>query len=376
MTVHENKSRRNVLKAAGVAGVITMAGCLGDDDDPDDDDDDDGVDDGDDDDGVDDGDDDDAEYTISIAGTASGSSTQAAAQAMALTASEHSDILTIDVQETSGWTANMYEYDDGEFDTIGVDNNSWSAAINGEPPFDDDPVENMPMQGYLFTSLEMHWVAMDGSGIESTADIRDGGYTIYPIEPGFGTRLLTETVLREDGLWDENEINNEDTDDIPGAVEEGRVDALCLYGANQVELAGWCQEVDVRSGGDLYLIEVDDHFEDAVDNVPGATAVWQEAYPYEQDVDSIVGDDDVFHWALQGQWAFGPAVEPEAVKEMARLANEHHETARESDPTTLEYTPEVMASVYMDDVEVHPGMVDFLEEHDAWDDDAWEAGEI
>lgn len=375
MTGYRPRSRRDVLKVAGVAGIAGIAGCLGDDDD--DDDDDDGVTTDDDDDTADDGDDDDAEYTITIAGAASGSSTQAAGQALALAASQHSDTLTIDVQETGGWTANMYEFDDGEFSTIGVDNNSWAAAINGDPPFDDDPVENMPMQGYLFTSLEMHWVAMDGSGIESTADLRDGGYTIYPIEPGFGTRLLTETVLQEDGIWDANEINNEDTDDIPGAVEEGRVDALAMYGANGVDLAGWCQEVDVRSDGQLYLIDVDQQFEDAVDAVPGATPVRADPYPYQQDVTSHLGlEEDIFHWALQGQWAYGPDVEPEAVYEMARISLEHHDTARDSDPTTLEYTPEIMASVFMDDVPVHPGMVDFLEDHDAWDPDQWEAGEI
>ncbi len=213
---------------------------------------------------------------------------------------------------------------------------------------------------------------LDGEG-----DNGDGtGYTIYPIEPGFGTRLLTETVLREDGLWDDNDINNEDTDDIPGAVEEGRVDALCLYGANQVELAGWCQEVDVRSDGQLYLIDADDQFIDAIEAVPGATLVVQDPYPYEQDVTSHLGiDSDVVHWALQGQWAFGEDVHPDAVYEMARVALEHHDTLRESDPTTLEYTPETMTEVLMPDVPVHPGMVEFYEDHGVWDSGEWEEGE-
>ena len=351
MSTGNRPSRREILKGAATLGVIGTAGCLGDEDDD--------------------------SHTIAIAGTASGSSTQAAAQALARGASEHSDTLTIDVQETEGWTANLYEFDAGDFSTIGVDNNSWSAALEGNSPFDEDPVENLPQQGFLFTSLEMHWVAMEGSGIESTEDLREGGYTVYPIEPGFGTRLLTETVLREDGIWDANDINNEDTDDIPGAVEEGRVDALALYGANQVELAGWCQEVDVRSDGSLYFIEVDDHFVETVEGIPGATGVWQGAYPYEQDVFGELGldeDDEFFHWALQGQWAFGADVHPDAVYEMARIAHEHHDTLRESDPTTLEYDPEVMTEVLMEGVPVHPGMVEFYQDNDVWDD-AWEEGE-
>jgi len=80
----------------------------------------------------------------------------------------------------------------------------------------------------MFTSLQIHWVGLDGSGLESVADLREGGYTIYPIQPGFGTRLLTEEILQEAGLWEPNDILNVDTGDIPGAVEEDRVDALCL----------------------------------------------------------------------------------------------------------------------------------------------------
>ncbi|WP_255194339.1 TAXI family TRAP transporter solute-binding subunit [Natronobeatus ordinarius] len=347
MAGFDKQTRRSVLKAAGAAGVVGIAGCLGDDD----------------------------GHTVTIAGTASGSSTQAAAQALARAAQEHSDELTVDVQETEGWTANMYEFDSGEFSTIGVDNNSWAAAINGNSPFDDDPVDNLPMQGFLFTSLEMHWVAMDGSGIESTTDLRDGGYTIYPIEPGFGTRLLTETVLKEDGIWDANDINNDDTDDIPGAVEEGRVDALALYGSNGVDLSGWCQEVDARSGGQLYAIEADDQFVESINAIDGATHVVQEPYGYQQDVTSELGLDEVDFWALQGQWAFGPDVHPDAVYEMARVAHEHHDTMRESDPTTLDYSdPSVMTDVLMDDVEIHPGMVEFYQDHDVWDD-SWVEGE-
>ncbi|SDR35508.1 substrate-binding domain-containing protein [Natronobacterium texcoconense] len=341
------QGRRNFLKGAAAMGVVGVAGCLGDDD----------------------------GHTITIAGTASGSSTQAAGQALARAAQEHSDELSVDVQVTEGWTANLYEYDEDEFSTIGVDNNSWAAALNGEEDFADNPVDDLPMQGFLFTSLEMHWVAMDGSGIESTADLRDGGYTIYPIEPGFGTRLLTEQLLREDGIWDENDINNEDTDDIPGAVEEGRVDALALYGSNGVDLSGWCQEVDVRSGGDLYAIEADDQFVESIESMDGASHVRKEPYGYEQDVTSELGVDEVDFWALQGQWAFGPDVHPDAVYEMLRVAHEHHDTMRESDPTTLDYDdPAVMTDAVMEDVDVHPGAAEFFQDNDVWDD-SWSVGE-
>lgn len=354
MSWEGRNTRRTVLKTAGVVGAIGVAGCLDDIGDLG---------------GGGDG------HSIALAGTSSGSATQAAGQATALAASEHSDELSIDVQVTEGWTANLYEFDGGDFSSIGVDNNSMAAAMNDEDPFDEDPVENLPMQGYQFTSLEMHWVAMEGSGIESTADLRDGGYTIYPIEPGFGTRLLTETVLEEDGIWDANEINNENTDDIPGAVEEDRVDALVLYGSNGVELAGWCQEVDVRSDGRLYAIEVDDQFEETLDGIEGAATVTFEPYGYEQDISEELGVDEITGWALQGQWAFGPDVHPDAVYEMCRIAHEHHDTMRDSDPTTLDYSdPAVMTEAVVPELEVHPGAAEFFQEHDVWEDD-WTEGE-
>lgn len=347
MAGNGKQPRRTFLKGAAAAGVVAVAGCTGDD----------------------------GGHTITIAGTSSGSSTQAAGQALARAANEHSDELTVDVQESEGWTANLYEFDEGEFSTIGVDNNSWSAAINEEEDFAENPVDDLPMQGFMFTSLEMHFLALEGSGIESTADLREGGYTIYPIEPGFGTRLLTEQLLKSDGIWDANDINNEDTDDIPGAVEEGRVDAVVLYGANGVELSGWCQEVDIRSDGELYAIESDDQFVESIENLGGATHVQKEPYGYEQDVQSELGVDEIDFWALQGQWAFGPDVHPDAVYEMARIAHEHHDTLRESDPTTLDYDDvSVMTQSIMPEVEVHPGMVEFYQDHDVWDD-SWVEGE-
>lgn len=188
------------------------------------------------------------EETVTIGATSSGSSSQQAAQAYARAASNHSDIVNIDPQVTGGWTANLYEFDGDDIPGMAVDNNSLAKAVNSEDPFDEDPVDSLPMQSIMFTSLEIYWVAMDGSGIEHIDDLRDGGHTIYPIQPGFGTRLLTEEVLQDAGLWEPNERYNGDTGDVPGAVEEGRVDALCIYGANGVELSSWVQEVDVRSG--------------------------------------------------------------------------------------------------------------------------------
>ncbi len=355
----DNVNRRDVLKGAATVGVISTAGCLG----------------GDGDEGGDEGTTEEEEpesYTVTIGATSQNSSTQAAAQALARAANEHSDTVSISPQVTDGWTANLYEFDNGNIPAMGVDNNSIAKAMAEEGPFAEDPVDTLPQQGFMFTSLQIHWVALEGSGLESTADLAEGGYTIYPIQPGFGTRLLTEEVIKEAGLWEQNDILNVDTGDIPGAVEEGRVDALCVYGANGVALSGWVQEVDVRSGGDLYLLEVDDDYRQAIEDVPGAILEEFEAYGYEQDVDKVTSE--VVSWSLAAQWAFGPDIEPEASKEIARIAHEHHDTIRESDPTTLNYDdPGIMTTTVIPDLEIHPGIAEFYQENDLWNDE-WTSG--
>ena len=347
-------NRRDVLKGAATLGLISTAGCAGNGDDGD-------------------GDGEEPEsYTVTIGATSQNSSTQAAAQALARAANEHSDTVSISPQVTDGWTANLYEYDSGNIPAMGVDNNSLSKAMAEEGPFADDPVETLPQQGFMFTSLQIHWIALEGSGLESTADLAEGGYTIYPIQPGFGTRLLTEEVIKEAGLWEPNDILNVDTGDIPGAVEEGRVDALCVYGANGVQLSGWVQEVDVRSSEGLYLLEVDDNFKQAIQNVPGAIMEEFEVYGYEQDVSKIT--DQVTSWSLAAQWAFGADVPAAATKEIARIAHEHHDTIRESDPTTLNYDdPSIMTTTVIPDLEIHPGIAEFFQENDLWSED-WTSG--
>jgi len=349
----DSVSRRDVMKGATTLGAISMAGCT---------------------DALTGGGGGGDSYQMVIAGAGSGTSTQQAAQALARAASQHSDSLSITVQVTDGWTANLYEYDNDNFDTIGVDNNSLSKAMNEEGPFADDPIDSLPMQGFVFTNLEIHWVAMEGSGIQSTSDLQDGGYTIYPIQPGFGTRLLTEEVIKEAGLWEQNEILNVDTSDIPGAVEEERVDALCVYGANGVNLSSWVQEVDVRSNGALYLMEVDDNFEQAIDNVPGAIKKTFDEYPYEweQDIDDVT--DTTTSWVLSGQWTFGPDVPADAAKEVARLSAEHHEAIREADPTALDHSGvESMTTAVIPELEIHPGIAELWKENDVWNDE-WSEG--
>lgn len=343
----DNTTRRDLIRGAGALGVFSLAGCLGDDD----------------------GDD----YTLVLGGSPSGTATFQAGQALARAANEHSDFLTISVQESSGWAAHPYEFEAGELSAFGIDNNTLAEAMNDEGGFADDPVSTLPMQGISFTTLDIYWVAVEGSDIESTADIAEGGYNIHPIQPGFGSRNISEKVIRQADIWDQNDIVNIDASDVAGAIEEGRIDALCVYGNNGIELAGWIQEVDIRNDGDIYAINVDDNFRQAIDDTSGATAIEIEPYGWQQDITRLT--DTVVAWVLFGQWAFGPDIPARATYEVARLSAEHFDTIKEADPMALDLSDlDLMSGAIIPEIEVHPGVADYLEEHGAWNDD-WTRGE-
>ena len=340
-------SRRGMIKGGVALGALGLAGCLG-------------------------GDNGNGE-TLNVGTAGSGTPTEAAGQALARGMDEHSDV-SITVQNTDGWQSNMYEYDSENFYAYGVDNNSLSSARDDLNDFEDEPVERMPYQGFQYTTLDMFFVSTEESELESTEQLFDGGYDVFPLEPGAGTRAGTEQLLREVGIWEENNMLEVDFGDIAGRVEEGEVDAAVLYGVNGAELAGWCQEVDVRSDGGLELMETDEQLREAIEDHPGLALDTIEPYGFEQSVDAYV--DEVDCWALIGQWVFGEEVSEEVAYEIARVSSEHWETIAESDGTTLDHSDaESMTNGVLDDIPIHPGVAEFWEEEGVWDD-SWERGEL
>lgn len=340
-----NVSRRTVLKSGLAAGAIGLAGCLGDDDDV---------------------------YTLTVGSTSSGSSTMRAGQAMARAMNQHSDSVAFDPQTSDGLVANLYEYDNGEFEAVGAGIDAYAQAMNGIGQFEDDPVDTVPHLGPLYTRAHIYFVAREGSGIEGVSDLREGGVNLYPIQPGFGTRLLTETIIQEADLWDQNEIINVDAGDAAGAFEEGRIDVAAVYDSNSAALAGWVQEIDVRN--DLYLVPTDDEqFVDVVENYQGASAVEYEPPGWEQDVTELT--EETLAWTLDAAWAYSPDVPADVTYEQCRIAYEHSDVLQESDETSFDYQDFDVhfTGGFLEGAPVHDGVADFLEEHDAWDDN-WTRG--
>jgi len=337
------KSRRRVLKGSAGIGAALVAGCLS-------------------------GDDGDS-YQLRMGGSSQGSTAFNSMQALARAIDEESDSLRMTVEQTQGNVANMYQYDEGNIPAVATDNNTINKAINGSDRFEDEPVDDIGYQSFRFNGLDIFWVGVDGSGIESTADFP--GSTIYPIQPGFGTRLLTEELMREHGMWDEVDIINVDVGDIPGAIEEGRVDAAAVYGSNRVELTGWAQEIDARN--DVHLIEVEDDFKQTIEEVGGARLAEIEPYGWNQDVTQVT--DEIVSWNLDLQCLIGPEVPADAAHEFARVSHEHTETIREADQTYADHSDAADMTVsVIPEHPVHEGVANFYQEQDVWDD-SWEVGE-
>lgn len=329
-------TRRKVLEGGTALSLAGIAGCLGGGGDT---------------------------YTLTVGCTSSGSSTMRAGQAMARTMNEHSDEVRFDPQTTDGLISNLYEYDGGEFEAIGTGIHGYSQAMNQGGDFEEEPVETVPHLGPLYTRAQIYFVARNGSGVESVSDLREGGYNLHPIQPGFGTRLLTEEIIREAGLWEQNEIINADAGDAAGAFEEGRIDVAAVYDSNGEALAGWVQEIDVRN--DLHIIEAnDEQFVETLKNFEGAAAYQTEPVGWEQDVTGVT--DQTWTWTLDAGWAFSPDVPSDVTYELCQMYAEHADTVQESDETAMDYEnlEEQFAGGFLEGAPVHEGVVEFLDEQD------------
>ncbi len=343
------QTRRSVLKGTVGIGMVAISGCLG------------GGGSGDGSGG--------GSYQLRMGGSSQGSTAFNSMQAFARALNEHSDSLRMTVEQTQGNVANMYQYDQGKIPSIATDNNTISKAVGKKGRFKKEPVKNIGYQSFRFNGLDIFWVAVEGSGIKSTDDFP--GKTVYPIQPGFGTRLLTEEVMREAGMWERVKTINVNTSDIPGAIEEGRVDAAAVYGSNRVELTGWAKQIDARN--DVHLVKVGDSFKQAIKNVGGARLAEIDPYGWNQEVTKVT--NKIVSWNLDLQCLLGPEVPADAAREFARVSHEHGNTIREADKTYADHSdPKDMATAIIPEHPVHQGVAEFYKDKGVWND-SWKVGE-
>ena len=145
---------------------------------------------------------------------------------------------------------------------------------------------------------------------------------------------------------------------MAGLISEGNIDAMIAYGAGFVNLAGWATEVDARA--DLSLVSMTDEFIEGTNATRGTSHSVIEPYGWEQ---QDFGTDEMDVYGADFQFWLGSEVSRDVGYELAKIAHENIESLREGQPAYLDYSdPELMASLYLESMPVHPGPYDFLEE--------------
>lgn len=285
-----------------------------------------------------------------------------------LRAVEESDSsVDLTVQETPGGEANLRLYEEGQIDIGGGSLHDINQVMDREGPFEENPVDKLALQAFRYAVMNLYGVAVDGSGIETYDDLRDADVVTWPIAPGTSVRAFTEYMwsLPEIDLW--GDINKSDIapDDIAGAVEEGRVDAVIVYNSGDVFLPDYYQQIDART--DLHTIQMDDEMKSTIEEQDVLTEGW-EPYGFEQDLEATDA------WSLDFQLGFGDTVSEEAGYELTNIIAENIDTVQ-SAQAAFPDSPEGMTEAIIADerLPVHPGVAEAYKEYDVFDD-SWEVG--
>lgn len=346
-------NRRQYLKgvaAGATAASITMAGCLGDDE---------------------------QELVeanggsvdLTYGGGGSGSLTHSTGQAMQLIFDENSDMVDITVEETGGTEANQRLYDEGELDFIGGSNYAWTHGSRDSGPWEENPLERLPHQGFTYGLIHNYFLQLEGAGLESWADF--AGEDIWPLFPASTTRFPLVDVLQETGIWDQANIQDISQTEIAGALEEGRVTAFGNNAVNYVGLVGWAQEIDSRV--DCEIVPMDDASVEAAQSMELVGYEEIEPYGWEQDVGDF---DTIGSTPMQFQIMFGDHISSEIVYEVISTLADNQDTMAEVVGVALDFSdPEILSQVMMDHAPIHPGVADFYRETNVWDTN-WQEGEL
>lgn len=338
-------SRRELLETTGAAGLATVAGCLG---------------------GNGGGE------TVHITVPPSGTLNQQAGQALQRTMRNKSDKVNINVSEVSGNPDSVVQYSDGESDGYVTDNYAIVAAMAGDDPFQEQySTEDIAAQAFANLSLHYYWMAIDGSGLETFDDLLEQDVDVWALDPAWGARRFQETVHQNAGVWSNigGKAVDVEASDVPGAIEENRIDAFLNYGAGYEGLADWATEVDARE--DVYVLESTDTILQGVEKTQGTGVEEIEPYGWEQDV----GTDSVKSWTLFSQLCLGTDIPDDVAYEIACVSHEHTDDIRNALPSFTDHSnTKDMIRGLMNDVPVHPGVADFYEDQGVWDDSFERAG--
>jgi TRAP-type uncharacterized transport system substrate-binding protein len=303
-----------------------------------------------------------------------GSRSHTAGKALSVAADRHAEGVTLGTESVEGTSERLYGLSDGRFDAAAVDNTTLYRAIEGTGVFDLDGIETVPAQGFSYGWLDHYWLTASdaAAGIDSTGDV-SAELTVYPVQPGMPSRLVTEQLLRAADRWESIKIDNRPRTAVPEAVDGGEIDIVTAVEPSGQTLAPWCQQLDDRVGDRLAALPVGDGFESAIEDAPNAVGGPIEPTGWERaDLPS-----EVDGWRLPMQWLVAPDADSEAVAELTRIAAEHSETIRSVDEHAVAHSePAALAAAVIEDQPVHEGVATAFKQLDIWDDDWTEADAV
>lgn len=326
--------RRDCLKAmAGVSatGIVGVSGCTGDD----------------------------GTTNIDLAHGPSGGVSTDGLIALQRAVDQKSENINLRLQENSGDPPSVHQFNNEENEGYVSGLDTVLRASDDREPFEDS-VERIPSQVFTIAALNLYWVATEDSGIETFDDIVNEDVNFFMLPAGWGTRRMVEEMMENAGVWEDMEDNvvNIELSEVPGAIEEGRLDAVLVYGANWNDIPGWVTEIDARN--DVYAVEGTDTLQEAFDSYDASQHEEIEVRGWDQDL----GADTIPSAPVPYNLFIGDDVPDEAVYEVCRISHEHVDVVREAfDPYPDHSDGENMAFALSDGLDIHPGAVEFYEEY-------------
>lgn len=343
-----DNSRREFIQLAGGTGAVALAGCLGDDDGEDD-------------------------VVLTMGTSSDGSSSWTIGQAMQAEVERNSDRITVAAQRTDGYASNIGLMADGDVDIVMVFNNMYPDAIQGTGIYEGQQysVEELGWQGMGILSGEYIMVTSEDSDIETYSDLEGADVATYPT--GTGIQPVFHNFLENAvGLDPDEDMNRLDLDytDYASALEDGRVDACGFFTHNFGSVwSGTWQELSARN--DIKPLQLED--------VESA----QEAFGTQFEVVEmpVVGERepgfqgvDVPAVQLTAFMLIDQDVPADVWREVTEIWYDNSDALQEAASIMWDIREEenFTAGIF-EEYPVHPGVEEFLQEQNWWNDD-WTVG--
>jgi uncharacterized protein len=343
--------RRKFIALSGAAGIVGVAGCIGEDAVEDEENGDDEEDD------LEEANTEEGGETLSLhAGGTEGTYYPLAGDMKSIV--EDQTPHGIQVQSTGASVENAASLGREEAELALVQNDITYFAYNGVEleEFEGEPLENLRGIASLYPET-IHIVTQEDSGIETVEDLE--GASINTGDAGSGTQVNALQILESAGVEDFDEQNT-DFGSAADQIGDGDVDAAITVGGYPLGAIE-----DLSATQDISFVEIPDDVRDdllgdaewlAEDTIPGGT------------YDGV--DDDVETVSVQAMLATHEGVDAEIVEEVTTaLFDNVDDFTTQSEFIDLETSQEAMP------IDLHDGAAAYFDEQDIDEEDAEDADE-